>query len=109
MLNIENNTPDNTFIFRFTGRMDTIACQKHAEEINASLDKLKKITNAETVQEADIIFDLAGVEYISSSFIRICISTAKQVRTGQFTIINCDPFIKKTFKIAGLDDLLNVS
>jgi anti-anti-sigma regulatory factor len=33
----------------------------------------------------------------------------KLTGSGNFCIINCDPAIKKTFKIAGLDELLKVS
>jgi anti-anti-sigma regulatory factor len=55
-----------------------------------------------------VCFDLKNVTYIASSFIRSCISVSRQVGDGSFSIVNAAPVIKKTFKIAGLDALLQV-
>lgn len=109
MLHIDNNTRENTTICRFEGRLDTIACLKYAEEISTLTSNLKTEADTGEITGHPIVFDLRDVNYISSSFIRICVNTAKQISKGQFSIIHCDPFIKKTFKIAGLDDLLNIS
>jgi anti-anti-sigma factor len=70
---------------------------------------IKGKTDALFPIDIKIVFNLKDINFISSSFIRICMGTAKQVPPGNFCITNCDPFIKKTFKIAGLDGLLNVS
>ena len=96
--------PDNQVLTAvFTGRLDTLAVQKMSEIIQVNLPM------KDGKSEDKIIFDMGGVEYISSSFIRICVSVAKQAGPGQFSIANCQPFIKKTFKISGLDEILNVS
>jgi anti-anti-sigma regulatory factor len=58
--------------------------------------------------EYNIVFDLGETTYISSTFIRICLQTAQKVKPGKFSITNCDPLIKKVFKIAGLNDALRV-
>jgi len=42
--------------------------------------------------EEKIDFDMKDVNFISSSFIRICLITFKDCQKGNFTIINCDPF-----------------
>jgi anti-anti-sigma factor len=73
------------------------------------ISNLKAGADTRAIIEHPLVFDLRDVNYISSSFIRICVNTAKQIQKGKFSIIHCDPFIKKTFKIAGLDDLLNIS
>jgi anti-anti-sigma factor len=62
-----------------------------------------------SAEEFNICFDLSEVDYISSSFLRLCISSAKDVKKGNFSIINTGPEIMKVFKIAGLEGLLNVS
>lgn len=87
----------------FSGRLDTLAVQKISEIVKVSVPKSGDAAGDR------IIFDLKEVDYISSSFIRICVDVAKQAAQGQFSIINCQPFIKKTFKLSGLDTLLNVS
>jgi anti-anti-sigma factor len=83
--------------------MDTLAVEKISEMIQFN------IPQGEEMKTGNIIFDLQEVEYVSSSFIRICVSVAKEAGKGHFSIINCQPFVKKTFKISGLDEVLNVS
>jgi len=56
-----------------------------------------------------VVFDLAKVDYISSAFIRLCISAAKTVGEGNFSIINTAADVRKVFKVAHLDRALNVS
>ncbi len=103
MVTFNYNPNEKEFTASFSGRLDTLAVQKLSEVVQVNLP-------ASTGTSGDkIIFDLKDVEYISSSFIRICVSVAKQAGTCQFSILNCQPFIKKTFKISGLDEILNVS
>ncbi|MEI7895723.1 MAG: STAS domain-containing protein [bacterium] len=87
----------------FAGRLDTLAVQKLSEIVQLNLPA------KDGLPEDNIVFDLRDVEYISSSFIRICVSVAKQAGSGHFSIAHCQPFIKKTFKISGLDEILNVT
>ena len=91
------------FTATFAGRLDTQAVQKLSEIIHINFPV------KDGKSEDNIIFDLREVEFISSSFIRICISIAKQAGPGQFSITHCQPFIKKTFMISGLNDILNVT
>lgn len=56
-----------------------------------------------------IVFDLDGVTYVASGFLRLCMSAAGKVEKGNFSVIHTDPQIMKVYKIAGLDSLLNVS
>jgi anti-anti-sigma factor len=103
MVSFTYNEENKVLTATFAGRMDTIAVQKVSEMINIHIPVKEGISGDK------IIFDLREVDYISSSFIRICVSTAKQAGPGQFSIAHCQPFVKKTFKISGLDDILNVT
>jgi len=88
-----NYNPDEKVITAiFAGRLDTLAVQKLSEIIMLNLP-LK-----DGKSEDKVIFDLTGVEYISSSFIRICLNIAKQAGSGMFSIIHCQPFIKKNIQ-----------
>ena len=90
----------------FKGRMDTIMSIQVQGELE---NKYSSLTGMEDKDAGiAVIFDLKEVSFISSSFIRLCVAAVKRVNQGCFSIENCDPFIKKTFKIAGLDDILNV-
>ncbi len=103
MLTFNYNLEENIITFIFNGRMDTLAME-NISIILQSEAGLKSIKS-----DDKIVFDLREVDYIASSFIRICVSQAKQVGPGMFSMINCQPFVKKTFKISGLDELLNIS
>ena len=103
MVTFNYNPSAKEFTASFSGRLDTLAVQKISEIIQVNLPSKEGISNDM------IIFDMKDVEYISSSFIRICVGVAKQAGTGRFSIVHCHPFIKKTFKISGLDEILNVT
>lgn len=107
MASYQFNKETVTLICSFSGRLDTIASLSVQEELNTELSGHK--VNDHLPSDFTIIFDFQGATFISSSFIRICVSAAKMVEKNHFSIVHCDPFIKKTFKIAGLDELLNVS
>jgi anti-anti-sigma factor len=109
MLKFEYNAYEKVLTCFFTGWLDTNASIILSNEMEEKIRTMKSRDNLPKLPDEKIIFDLKEVSYISSSFIRICVSTAKQVQTGNFSIINCDPMIKKTFKIVGLDKLLNIT
>jgi anti-anti-sigma factor len=83
-----------------TKKMDTIASTE------ADKDFLKSFSGAGA---ENIVFDLEGVTYVASGFLRLCVSAAGKVEKGRFSIIHTDPQIMKVYKIAGLDSVLNVS
>jgi anti-anti-sigma factor len=104
-----NHTPEKSLLtFVFSGRMDTIESLKIGEMIAEKMAETATSGTAGEPSQITVVFDLNGVNYISSSFIRICVQTAKQTPPGKFSITGSDPFIKKTFKIAGLDEILNI-
>ncbi len=78
--------------------MDTAACEQMEADLQASL--------AET--DTSVTFDLAGVKFISSAFLGLCVRAYQKTGDAGFEIINVEPKIKRVFKIAGLDGMLNV-
>jgi anti-anti-sigma factor len=98
---------ENKLVFKFTGRLDTEICMKIDHAISEKVMEVKSIVS-KTGPGLEILFDLKEVSYISSSFMRICLRTAKNKEEGRFSVINADPFIKKTFKVCGLDEILQV-
>jgi anti-anti-sigma factor len=109
MINFEHHSGEKHLICRFSGHLDTIACVGISEALQQKLQELKQGHMQADPPEEKIDFDMRDVTFISSSFIRICLVAFNALIKGNFTIINCDPFLKKTFKIAGLDELLHVS
>ena len=85
-------------VLTFPKKVDTAICGTFEAEL---AEKLK-------VENVVVVFDMTGVEYIASSFLRICLETAKQISTDRFTLINVPPFVQKVFKVAGLDEQLKI-
>jgi len=106
MISFNHDTANNQLTIRFNGRLDTLSCPDIQSAIN---DKFSKIRKEGKQDGPKVVFNMQEVTFISSSFIRICLTTFHGCGKGNFAILNCDPFLKKTFKIAGLDDLLTVS
>ncbi len=82
----------------FSGRLDTLACQDMVADLRSQIKQMPE----------KLIFDMKDVDYIASAFLRVCIEAAQTMPQGAFAIKNVDPVIKKTFMIAGLDNLLHV-
>ncbi|MFH1039095.1 MAG: STAS domain-containing protein [PVC group bacterium] len=99
-----------TLLCRFSGRMDGANSEEVEKVIRGNISA---IPGDEPAADSDaglnIVFDLAGVDYVSSVFFRVCIATARKAKEGGFSIINTGPFVNKIFKTAGLEEILNVS
>ena len=93
-----------TLLCRFDGRMDTVVSSAAVEKFNAELGGLQART-----ESLKIIFDIGGVDYVASSFLRLSLIAAKGVAKGHFSIIHADPQVLKVYRISGLSSLLNVS
>ncbi len=104
MLTTNLNQETNTLTCEFKGHFDGLK----TKEVETTLhEKIAEAT--ETTQGLNITFDLGNVDYIASAFIGLCIAVAKEVGEEHFSITNTNPLLKKTFKIAGLEDVLRVS
>ncbi len=101
MIECRVDRESRTMVCRFpTKKMDT----------NASSEADKDFVKSFSGAGADsIVFDLEGVTYVASGFLRLCVSAAGKVEKGRFSVINTDPQIMKVYKIAGLDSVLKVS
>ena len=75
----------------FDGRMDTGSCMKINDELIKLLDE----------HEGGVVFDMAEVDYIASSFLRFCGKATISLGIDSFSIIHAQPGIKKVFKISG--------
>ena len=84
--------------FKFKGELNTLICMEIEAEI------LKEVEN----HKKKVIFDLADVDYIASSFIRLCGSVASIVGNQNFAISNVSKDIKKLMKKVGLYGVLNI-
>lgn len=97
---MESKIIDQTLVFSFAERLDTLSAMSLQREI------------VDTIAAADkslaVTFDFAGVEYISSGFIRILI-TVVRMKGKNFSIINIGEAVRKILVMASLDHLITLA
>lgn len=96
---INYNLTDGKLVCIFLGKLNSAECQVWESEL---IEKVSK-------DGSPVVFDLEQVDYIASSFLRICIRIPKLIEAENFTIINVTPHVKKVFKLAGFDKYLNIT
>ena len=80
----------------FEGSLNTAACNEIEAQVYGKVDEAS----------GAVVFDLSRVDYVSSGFIRICLSVHKRAGEGGFKITNPQPAVKRVFMISGLSGLL---
>ena len=80
------------------GRLDTATAPALEEEL------------AEVMDEAEeLVFDLEGLEYMSSAGLRILLATQKKMALkGGMKVVNVNDVIKEIFDITGFSDILTI-
>jgi anti-anti-sigma factor len=93
---VQSTQKNGKLVFQFLGRLDTAECARIEGEVlqKAQADGLP------------VVFDLAGVQFVASAFLRLCLVVGQKVAGSRLTLVNVSPPIKKVFKIAGLDKLV---
>lgn len=97
-MNIIKKQDGTTLTVALEGRLDTVT-SPHLE------GELRTAVNGVT----ELIFDLTGLEYISSAGLRVLLSAQKVMnRQGKMTIRNVKPEIMEIFEVTGFVDILNI-
>ncbi len=98
------NPDTGTNYIRFEGKLTSDRCRELQVKTAAEIADLLFAH-----PQARLAFDLEGVDFIVSAFIRICLMTARQLPKGNFTIVHCRPEVRKIFAVAGLDKLIELT
>jgi anti-sigma B factor antagonist len=81
-----------------TGRLDTQTAPELEKEIDAVIDDLK-----------ELVFDMTGLEYISSAGLRVILKAQKIMNTkGSMKLIGVNDSIMEVFDITGFLDILTI-
>ncbi len=97
-MKIEKKLNDSRLLIALEGRLDTMTVPQLEQEIKSIPD---------TVTE--LIVDLAGMEYISSSGLRVLLSAYKVMRSrGGMKITNANELLKEIFDVTGFSDFLSI-
>ena len=90
----------NQVVALFTGRLDTAAAVQTAEEVKPLMQ----------VADGEIILDCTGLEYISSSGLRIFLSIRKEAAAHGSKVIvrNINADIRQVFVMTGFISLFEI-
>ena len=80
-----------------TGRLDT-----------TTAPNLESVVNELSEDTKELIFDMSGVEYISSAGIRVLLGAYKKMNTnqGKMRIEKANDMVREVFEMTGLSDML---
>ncbi len=97
-MNITKKINGNQLEVVLEGRLDTLTAPELDQDLKDSLD-----------QVSDVVFDMKGLEYISSSGLRTLLSVKKKLyNKGNVKIVNANDLVKEVFEVTGFDSLLDI-
>ena len=90
---------ENNLTIKLSGKLNTDAANSSKDEILSALDGAEKV-----------LFDLDGLEYISSSGLRILVAAFKKVKAagGTMTIKNVGEQVREVLDMTGFAQIFNV-
>ena len=98
MLNIVKERRDDALTVKLEGRLDTTTAPELEGALRDELSEVKAL-----------VFDLSGLEYISSAGLRVLLSTQKTMnRQGSMKLIGVKETIMEIFSITGFCDILTI-
>ena len=99
-MDLKTKRIDNALVIYLEGKFDLQLSIEVESQINEILDSGEK----------NLVFDLEKVKYISSSGLRIFITTMRRLKNtgGQMKISHITTQIRKFFEVVGLLELLQI-
>lgn len=94
-MNITLNRNGAELTVALEGRLDTLTAPDLEEQLEPELDDVQKL-----------IFDLAGLEYISSAGLRVLLAAQKEME--EMAVKNVGPAVMDVFEVTGFSDFLNI-
>ncbi|NOR39880.1 MAG: anti-sigma factor antagonist [Gammaproteobacteria bacterium] len=91
---------DNTLVVDITGDLDT-------QTAGPAMDALQEHVDA---KPGNFLINLAGLDFVSSSGLRVILRTAKQVRAngGNMKVCGASGMVKEVLEISGFHRLLDM-
>jgi len=99
-MNIHQSNHDGVTVIAPSGRIDTTTSGAVEEAVRRAVDGGAR----------DLVIDFAGVEYISSAGLRVCLVLAKRLRDLQGRLVLCrlpEP-VRQVFRLAGFMPLFRI-
>jgi len=92
-MEIDVQVAGNALVACVKGRVDTLSAPSFEKGLAEALSR----------EEKWLVFDLAGLEYISSAGLRVFLTTAKAIKAkgGEIRLVATQGSVKKVFQISG--------
>ncbi len=98
MLDINKVIDGDKLTVVLTGRLDTTTAPELEEQVNSSLSGI-----------ANLIFDVAKMEYISSAGLRVLLASQKIMnKQGGMKVVHPTDDVKEIFDVTGFSDILTI-
>lgn len=99
-MNIKKEKIGNFTVLKIQGRIDTIHSSALEGEVNQLFENGEK----------ELIFNCSGVDYISSSGLRVFLVAQKKAISinGKLYLCNMQPAIQEIFRISGFSNLFRI-
>ena len=98
MLNITKSIENGSAVFALAGRLDTVTAPELERALQESLAGVSELT-----------LDFEGLDYISSSGLRVLLSTHKLMsKQGAMKLRNVGETIMEIFEVTGFSDILTI-
>lgn len=97
-MNINKTVNGNELTVALEGRLDTATAPQLEAELNQSIVGTQKL-----------VFDFAGLEYLSSAGLRVLLASQKIMnKQGEMIVRNVNETIMEIFEVTGFCDVLTI-
>lgn len=97
-MDVEKKIEGNKLLIKIDGRLDTNTAPELEEELNKYLPEIK-----------ELVFNFKDLMYISSSGLRVILSTQKIMnKQGSMVIENVNDLVMEVFEATGFSDILTI-
>ena len=97
-LKISMQQDGDEYTFQLEGRLDTLTSPDLEDQVEAVLGQAKKL-----------IFDMSGLEYISSAGLRVLVGAAQELEDDSAVIIrHLTPPVQEVFDVIGFSDAFTI-
>ena len=97
-ININMTKNDKELIVALEGRLDTLTSPELDERLEEAIEGVEKL-----------VFDLAGLQYISSAGLRVLVGAAQTMDDqGEMIVRNVTPPVMDVFKVTNMFDVFEI-
>ncbi len=108
-MSYQTGRKDGKLMVTFSGRMDTLTCRKIHDRLLAEI--IAHISGGDDEEPAGpaVIFLMDEVNYVASSFLRICSAAVGKLGRQNLEVRNTADPVRKVFQVSGFEQILSLT